>query len=103
MKPTSTLQSTTSRLLFLAASVSMVFTASSIKGAIPNSSIWISILPASIFDRSRMSLINPSQMPRGTQDAIEGLYFILPIEVAGVFAQHLGNANDGVERRAQLV
>ena len=59
--PMSAAQSTTIRLPFFAAIVPMVCTTSSTNGAIAKDSRWRSILPASIFDRSRMSLISASR------------------------------------------
>jgi hypothetical protein len=43
------------------------------------------------------------QVAGGAQHPIERLDFVLALEIAGVLHQHLGNADDGVERRAQLV
>src|SRR5262245_53570087 len=37
------------------------------------------------------------------QNAVERLELVLAFEIAGVLQQHLGDADDGVERRAQLV
>ena len=59
--------------------------------------------PASIFDRSRMSLISPSRcLPAPwifSRSAIAGLV----AAVGRVFDQDFAVADDGVERRAQLV
>src|SRR5262245_4712484 len=59
--PISALQWTATWLLFLAASGSMVLTTSSISGARAKASRFSSIRPASILERSRMSLINASK------------------------------------------
>ena len=57
--------------------------------------------PASIFDRSRMSLIKASRCgPRRARDRAARCPAPTP---RGILPQHLGDADDGVERRAQLV
>ena len=62
-----------------------------------------SILPASIFDRSRMSLIRPSRCRPALSIFLQvGDEFVLPV-IGRLFLQHLAVADDGVERRAQLV
>ena len=43
------------------------------------------------------------QMARGAQHPVERLDLILAFEVAGVLQQHLGDADDGIERSAQLM
>ena len=43
------------------------------------------------------------QMPAGAQHALERLDLVVPLQVARVLVQHLGDADDGVQRRAQLV
>ena len=43
------------------------------------------------------------QVAGGAQHPLERLELVLALEIAGVLQQHLGDADDGVERRAQLV
>ena len=50
-----------------------------------------------------MSLISAEQVPARAQHPVERLELVLALEVARVLPQHLGDADDGVERRAQLV
>ena len=42
-------------------------------------------------------------MPRRAQNPIERLDLILSLEIARILEQHLGDADDGVQWRAQLV
>jgi hypothetical protein len=57
--------------------------------------------PASIFDSSRMSLISAQQVVAGAVD--DAQVALLLVEHAGRLAHDLREADDGVERRAQLV
>ena len=50
-----------------------------------------------------MSLISASRCRAAPQHAVERLDLVLALEIAGVLQQHLGDADDRVERRAQLV
>ena len=60
--------------------------------------------PASIFDRSRMSLIRPSRCLPARLDLLRGRRCSRVVAaVGGVFEQDFAVADDGVERRAQLV
>ena len=43
------------------------------------------------------------QVPAGAQHALERLELVFPLQVARVLVQHLGDADDRVQRRAQLV
>ena len=62
-----------------------------------------SIRPASTLDRSRISLSSSSRCLPGAADVAQVLLLAL-VEVAEhALEQHLGEADDGVERRPQLV
>ena len=59
--------------------------------------------PASIFERSRMSLIRPSRcLPAALIFWRSGMKRLLA-EVLGLLLEHLGVPDDGVQRRPQLV
>ena len=90
-------------LPFLLAMVSTVLTTSSIKGATGKLSRTRSIFPASILDRSRMSLISAKKMAGRTLDTVKRLDLIVALEFARILLQHFGYADDGIERRAQFV
>ena len=57
--------------------------------------------PASIFDRSRMSLIKASRCRPAPSTRSSGSSVLL--QRLRILPQHLADADDGVERRAQLV
>src|ERR1700732_1938612 len=94
-------QLTATWLAFLAASGSIVLTTSAISGASAKGSSCSSIRPASILERSRMFIDQREKMPASTEHAIEWLSVLL--QRLCIFAQHLADADDGVERRAQLM
>ena len=62
-----------------------------------------SMRPASTFDRSRMSLISVEQVPAGGVDVLEVVVLLLVELAEQPLEQHLGEADDRVQRRAQLV
>ena len=71
--PRSAAHSTTSRLPFFSAIGRTVVATSSTSAATANDSRCSSILPASILERSRMSLMSASRWRAGAQDALERL------------------------------
>ena len=62
-----------------------------------------SICPASTLDRSRTSLISASRWLAGGEDVVEVLRLLLVHLAEHPLAQHLGEAEDRVQRRPQLV
>ena len=62
-----------------------------------------SMRPASIFDRSRMSLISDSRCLPEDEDVLQVVVLLLVQLAEHALDQHLGEADDGVQRRAQLV
>src|SRR6202047_1299127 len=94
-------QLTATWLAFLAASGSIVLTTSAISGASAKGSSCSSIRPASILERSRMFIDQREKMPASTEHAIEWLSVLL--QRLCIFAQHLADTDDGIERRAQLM
>src|SRR6266446_5394860 len=62
-----------------------------------------SIRPASTFERSRMSLMSDREVPPALEDVLE-ILLLLSVEVTEeAIEKHLGETDDGVERRAELV
>src|SRR6516225_8111055 len=78
----------------------MVLTTPSISGASAKSSSCSSMRPASILERSRMSLMRASRWRPAPRTRSSGSVSCFAL---GILAQHLADADDGVERRAQLV
>ena len=64
---------------------------------------YSSILPASILERSRISLISSSRCLPAALILLRSSVNCLGPQVVGVLLEHLAVADDGVERRAQLV
>ncbi len=62
-----------------------------------------SMRPASTFDRSRMSLISCSRCLPDAVDVLQVVVLLLVELAEQALEQHLGEADDRVERRAQLV
>ena len=62
-----------------------------------------SMRPASTFDRSRMSLMSDEQVLARRVDVLEVVVLLLVQLAEHALEQHLGEADDRVQRRAQLV
>src|SRR5436189_6312890 len=79
----------------------MVLTTSSITGASEKEARFSSIRPASILERSRMSLIRASKCRPAPSTRSSGSRSCF--DASAILAQHLGDTDDGVERCAQLM
>ena len=90
-------------LAFFSTSGLMVEATSSIIFATSKFSKNSSILPASILDKSRMSLMSASRCLPAALIFSRSPLNSSSCSVGGFLVQHLGVAQDGVERRAQLV
>jgi len=81
----------------------IVVITSSTSGAMANVSTCMSILPASIFDRSRMSLMSSSRWCAARSTRSSGSSSSARFQVARILMQHLRQADDRIQWRAQLV
>src|SRR6516162_2483589 len=101
--PTFCCASTTRRFWFFSAGCPAVPITSSMSRAKLIGSRLRSSLPASIFERSRTSLMRPSRwVPAGVHPA-QRFQRLFRAEARRVGDHHLRQADNGVERRAQLV
>src|SRR5262249_20644984 len=101
--PTFSSASTTRRFWFFSASCPAVPMTSSISRAKFTRSGLSSSLPASIFERSRISLMRLSRWGPGGLHAAQRLQRLFRAKARRVCDHHLGPADDRVERGAHLV
>src|SRR6516164_4967886 len=95
--------STTRRFLFCSASCPAVPMTSLTSGASCTVCGLSSSFPASIFDRSSTWLMSPEQVSTGAVHALQRFLRLFRAEAYRVFDHHLGQSDDGIKRRAQLV
>jgi hypothetical protein len=95
--------STTRRFLFCSASGPAVSTTSLISGASYTVCGLSSSFPASIFGQVEHLVDEAKKVSTSAVHALQRLLRLLSAEARHVADHHLGQADDGVERRAQLV
>ena len=101
--PISAGQITSMTFSLLSASGLTIDTTSLTSAGMSTGSMKTSILPASIFDRSRMLLISPSRCRPALSIFCKSSIVVFVALVGGVLLQDFAVADDGVQRRTQLV